>query len=59
MQGREQQMPFLRMGTYRDSPGGPVVKTLLPVQGHEFNPWSGLNSQKRCMAKKYRKNRYT
>ena len=51
MQGREQQMPFLRMGTYRDSPGGPVVRTPLPVQGREFNPWSGLNGQKRCTAK--------
>ena len=26
----------------RDSPGGPVVKTLLyQYRGHGFNPWSG------------------
>ena len=25
----------------RDFPGGPVVKTALPVQGAQFYPWSG------------------
>ena len=33
MQGREPQMPFLRMGMCRDCPGGPVAKTPLPVRG--------------------------
>ena len=38
MQGREQQMPFLRMGIYRDSPGG---QWLPPQYSRLENPMDG------------------
>ena len=38
MQGREQQMPFLRMGTYRDSSGG---QWLPPQSSRLENPMDG------------------
>ena len=36
-------------------PGGPVVKTLLSMQGHRVNPWSGNKDPTCCVAQSKKK----